>query len=322
VPVTDEDGNAIAEINANGNNLGAVTISFYTQSGNARQDAAGRFYLNRNITITPDKQPVTPVSIRLYIRKAEFESLKSTPGSGILNVSDLTIFKSDGGCANAVNSTALPIAATVTTWGLDYVYTSQINSFSSFYFASKTYTALPVDLEYFKGSAEAAGNRLQWKAACTGNADFIIERSVDGVHFSQIGLVLATSTDCASPFHFIDKNPLEGKQYYRLQLKEADAQPVYSQIVTLERKGAELNIQLTGNPVTANSTLFTIYSPTDMLLPVKVYDITGKVMLATQLHLLKGAQTKTISFNHLPAGVYQAVFYMPGNTQPVQFMRK
>ncbi len=76
VPFTDDEGYAVAEINANGNNLGNVSISFYTHNGATRKDAAGRLYLDRNISITVANQPATPVSVRFYIRKTEFESLK------------------------------------------------------------------------------------------------------------------------------------------------------------------------------------------------------------------------------------------------------
>src|SRR5688572_9576894 len=76
VPITGPDGNIMAEIYANGNNLGTVTSSFYKNSGGIRS-APGIKYLDRNITITPQFQPTLPlgsplVKIRLYISKAEF----------------------------------------------------------------------------------------------------------------------------------------------------------------------------------------------------------------------------------------------------------
>lgn len=247
VPLIDEKGNAVAEINANGNILGTVRASYYTHDGSARQDAAGRFCLSRNITITPSMQPVTPVSIRLYIRKAEFESLKNTPKSGVSTVNDLTVFQNNGSCIDAVTSAALPLTATATNWGPDHVYTAQTGSLATFYFAGK------------------------------------------------------------------DNTPLPGENY-RLQVKE-DATPAPLQ-------AAALNIQLNGNPVTGNNLVFQIYSPAELSLPVTVYDLTGKAIATTQLHLQKGIQTRSMTCAQIPAGVYHAAFHSAGKVHTVRFIRR
>ncbi|NII25465.1 hypothetical protein HB364_10255 [Pseudoflavitalea sp. X16] len=323
VPFTDEGGNAVLEINANGNVLGNVTVQFYTHNGATRKDAAGRFYLDRNITITVDNQPVTPVSIRFYIRKTEFESLKNTAGSGILNVSDITPFKSSAACSNSVGGTALPLTSGATTWGLDYVYTAQVSSFSTFYFASKAYSALPVKLEYFKGVAEATANRLHWNASCTENTDFIVERSTDGVHFSQIGIVLATVTDCGKPFQFPDQHPVPGKTYYRLQMKESNGAITYSSIITLEREqGQALSIQLTLNPVAGPDAIFTVYSPGSKTIPIAIYDATGRLMMRAQWQVQPGSQVRRINMQQAPAGIYHVVFQGTEKVQPVRLMRQ
>jgi hypothetical protein len=57
VPITDSLGNIIAEIDANGNNLGTITSTLY-KSGTIRTTNSGKPYLNRSITITPQNQPV------------------------------------------------------------------------------------------------------------------------------------------------------------------------------------------------------------------------------------------------------------------------
>ena len=323
VPFTDEGGNAVAEINANGNVLGNVTVQLYTHNGATRQDESGRFYLDRNITITVDNQPVTPVSVRFYIRKTEFESLKNTAGSGILNVSDITVFKNSQACSNSVGIKASPLTSSVSIWGLDYVYTTQVNSFSTFYFASEAYAALPVKLEYFKGVAEATVNRLHWKASCTENTDFIVERSTDGIHFSQAGMVLATVADCGQPFQFPDQHPVNGKAWYRLQMKESNGAVTYSSIIMLERgQGASLNVQLTPNPVAGPNAIFTIYSPGNKTIPVAIYDATGRVVARTQWQVQPGSQVRSVDVQRVPAGFYHAVWYEGNESRSIRFVRQ
>lgn len=323
VPFTDEDGYAVAEINANGNNLGNVTVQFYTHNGATREDAAGRLYLDRNISITVANQPATPVSVRFYIRKAEFESLKNTPSSGILNVSDITLFRNEEACSNNVGAKASPITATVSTWGLDYVYTAQVDGFSSFYFASKAYSALPVKLEYFKGITEPAANKLHWKASCTENTDFIVERSADGIHFSQIGMVLASAADCGKPFQFPDQDPPAGKTWYRLQMKESNGAVTYSSIILLDRAQGQLwTIQLTPNPVTGSNASFSIYSPGHKTLAVSICDAAGRLVMRTQWQLQKGSQLKTMDVQKLLPGLYHAVFQEGEAIRSIRFVRQ
>ncbi|MBO9561159.1 MAG: T9SS type A sorting domain-containing protein [Niastella sp.] len=323
VPFTDEGGNAVLEINANGNILGNVQVQFYTHSGATRQDEAGRLYLDRNITIKVDNQPASPVSVRFYIRKAEFESLKNTPSSGVINVSDLTLFKNSDACGEAIVHKAAPLTSTVTTWGLDYVYTAQVSSFSTFYVASKSYLALPVKLEYLKGAIETSVNKLNWKASCTEKTDFIVERSTDGIHFGQIGVVPATVIDCGNPFQFTDQQIPQGKAWYRLQMKEAGGNITYSNILLLDRgQGPSLNIQLTPNPVTGSQAIFTIYSPGNKSVSLIIYDATGKSMNRVQWQLQPGSQVRTIDVHQLPAGIYQAVWFDGNKNSAIRFIKQ
>ncbi|RYY70705.1 MAG: hypothetical protein EOO13_05715, partial [Chitinophagaceae bacterium] len=175
IAYTDAQGRAVAEINANGNILGNTAVRVFVNGGNIRQTGGGLFYLDRNITITSANTPITPVSVRLYIRKTEFESLKATAGSGIVVPTDLVIYKNNDFCSATLNTAALPQATVKQDWGFDYVYSTEVSSFSSFYFA-KASGALPVKILSFTGTAQPAGNKLDWKTVCTNAVDFIIER--------------------------------------------------------------------------------------------------------------------------------------------------
>ena len=98
----------MAEINANGNNLGTVTSSFYKNSGVLR-NVGGITYLDRNLTITPQFQPTLPagsplVKIRLYISKAEFDALDADPLSGVTSINDLKILKNNDPCSATILS--------------------------------------------------------------------------------------------------------------------------------------------------------------------------------------------------------------------------
>ena len=82
VPIIDDNGLAVAEIKANGNNLGIVNATVFINGNPVREDGLRQLYLDRNITITPQFQPSSPVDIRLYITGNEFETMKQTVREG------------------------------------------------------------------------------------------------------------------------------------------------------------------------------------------------------------------------------------------------
>ena len=194
VPITGPDGNIMAEIHANNQNLGVVTSSFYQHSGPIRIKN-GFHYLNRNITITPAVTSFgSPVRVRLYISKAEFDALDADPGSGITGgIVDLKILKNDDPISATVltSTTNIPVTIAVVDrqhGANGYVLQGQVNSFSSFYFGAVNIT-LPLELVYFKGSLQDNATLLQWETINENNTSYFgVERSVDGRNFDGIGI--------------------------------------------------------------------------------------------------------------------------------------
>ena len=142
VPITDSSGNAVAEINASGNNLGKINTSVFINNALVREDGNKRLYLDRNLTLTPQVQPTNPVDIRLYIKGSEFLALKNAinskgDSSRIRSINDIVVYTNENDCspATTVLNDTLPTKAEA--WEADYVLTASTSSFSSFYFAGK-----------------------------------------------------------------------------------------------------------------------------------------------------------------------------------------
>ena len=195
VPVVDNLGHAVAEIKANGNNLGVVTSLLYVHNGAIREDATHQMYLDRNLTITPQAQPATPVQIRLYISDGELETLKTATNSlgrpsWVYSITDLAIFKNEDACSAAVLTRFAPVLTNTETWSGGYVLAASVDNFSSFYFANKGNSALPLDLISFTGKLVNNVAVLNWKTDNeVNNSHFEIERSPDGRNYSMVGKV-------------------------------------------------------------------------------------------------------------------------------------
>ncbi|MCU0334297.1 MAG: PQQ-dependent sugar dehydrogenase, partial [Chitinophagaceae bacterium] len=162
VPITDDEGNIIAEVNGRGNNLGAVTASVYKNGSTVREDAARRLYLDRNITISVGTQPTpgNPAGIRFYLTNAEFTALQNASNSagfnsGVTNKDKMGIYKNNTNtCQTAISGVASAIAVdAVDVFGASgYVITADVESFSTFFVANNSAPLLPISIKNLKAS--------------------------------------------------------------------------------------------------------------------------------------------------------------------------
>ena len=114
---------------------------------------------------------------------------------------------------------------------------------------------------------------INWKAACrSGLANFSIERSSDGLHFSSIGHITATAVRCQLPFNFTDNNPAAGKNYYHLKITDADGISFYSKTLAVGNNKAGLQIT-----AVANNTVY-LNSNKQQSIQLKVIATDGKIV--------------------------------------------
>lgn len=262
VPVIDAEGNAIAEINANGNELGLVTVYGYAHDAATREDGSYRLYLDRNLTITPEYPQIAvgaPVSVRFYIKKGEFEKLRTSTNSlglssGIGSPEDLGIFSNPSNiCSADLHGPALQIdGATIESWGEDYVLSAQITSFSTFYFSAKEFSSLPVSLVSFSASYGENMVSLNWRTAVETNVShFEVERSTDSRKFQFVQKVMAKgSGTAATGYRTADTDiaDLPSILYYRLKSVDIDGGFSYSSIVPVKTARAA-DLLISPNPV-------------------------------------------------------------------------
>ncbi|MBC7948245.1 MAG: PQQ-dependent sugar dehydrogenase [Chitinophagaceae bacterium] len=308
VPITGPEGNIMAEIKANGNILDTIRSSFYVHGGPTRVTGSKR-YLNRNITINPKNTPVTPVSIRLYISKAEFDTLDANPLSGISSIGDLKILKNSDTCGNVAysNATAVTTGVALAHGEFGYVLGGDVSSFSTFYFGSAPIT-LPVNLLTFTGELQGNATLLEWKTTQeTNTSHFVVERSLDGNNYSAIGNVAAAgSSNSTIQYNLIDHEA--GQQpttilYYRLKMMDRDGQFTYSNVITIVLPTMTGKIAVTPNPVASRARVL-ITATRDGKTQWKLTDNSGRVISNGSENIRKGNNQFYIDMNKLSAGVY------------------
>jgi hypothetical protein len=126
-------------------------------------------------------------------------------------------------------------------------------------------------------------NTVNWNTVTeSNNFKFIIEKSTSGNNFIPIGEVatkaLNGNSSVVLQYNYIDINPIQGKQYYRLKIVDIYGKETYSQIVTLRRGAGKLEIvDVRPNPTTGTVYFNVLGSGNSVT--VVVNDLSGKLVI-------------------------------------------
>ncbi|HYK57165.1 MAG TPA: T9SS type A sorting domain-containing protein, partial [Flavisolibacter sp.] len=323
VPITGPDGDILAEIKANGNNLGTITSSFYINSAAVREDKSNSLYLDRNITITPQVQPTMPVDVRLYFTKAEFDALsnaKNSKGvaSGVSAISNLAIFKNNDTCGPRIQSVAAKVLPSYTDpHSNGYVLQATINSFSTFYFGSNGYVALPLQLLNFKGALQNNAAFLQWETTNeTNTSHFVVERSIDGNNFSNIGTVTAAGNSMgALKYDYTDYGAAlqsSSTLYYRLKMVDLNGTFTYSKVITITLKPSSYTVALYPNPIHDVLKVRLTLSKAEQV-QILVTDMNGRIIYKESRFAPTGTSELQVNSKAWPSQLYSVRVTGTGN---------
>jgi len=309
VPITDSLGNIIAEIDANGNDLGTVTSTLYKNVGTVRHTNGGTPYLDRSLTITVQTQPSSAVNVRLYLTAAELTALIGATGSTVTGINSLMVYKNND--ANSINLGALPNSFTPVAvskaFGSNYVLTASISSFSSFYF-TQTGFVLPVELLSLSGKYADQSVVLDWNTNNENNsAYFTVEKSTTGISFKSIGTVTASGFTTTSTGYAFKDNDLATEfvstVYYRLKMYDQNGSFKYSNTISVNLPAITGNVIVSPNPVPAVMNVI-VNAPADSKSEWRIVDNSGRTLQTGTATIKKGTSQFTVNVSNLPAGTY------------------
>ncbi|MEO8770982.1 MAG: T9SS type A sorting domain-containing protein [Ferruginibacter sp.] len=169
--------------------------------------------------------------------------------------------------------------------------------------------SLAVKLEYFSLVNKNETNQLVWKASSTtGITDFAIEKSNDGIHFTNIGNITATVERCQSPFNFTDEKPFDGKTYYRINIKDANGISFYSKVLVAERTKSGLSI-ITAVVSNQNNTTLYLNASKEQNVQMKVIAADGRMVYNQTKIIAAGSSTLNLQVKNLATGIYTLIVY-------------
>jgi hypothetical protein len=169
-------------------------------------------------------------------------------------------------------------------------------------------TPLPVEMSAFNASLSADGQALlHWSTFTEKNCShYNIQRSVDGITFSNIGSLKSKSTNGNSDevleYIFSDANP-GAINHYRIQQMDVDGKSTYSAIIRLENEKAYADVSMYPSPV-VDALHFQFYNEKSSRAEIQVYDLQGRLVMSENFTTADGMNQQHISLAKLQTGQY------------------
>ncbi len=166
---------------------------------------------------------------------------------------------------------------------------------------------LPVTLLSFNGRyAYASDVQLNWITTNEINMhSYFIERSIDGVNFTDIGTLSAKGQGSnRSDYTFTDRNPGQYLLYYRLRLLDKNGDIAYTKTITLGGMNG-LKSYIAPNPVRRGmDAQLVLKSAGNYPVSIQIYNISGQLVSTEGRILRAGRNEIKISTRNLAAGTY------------------
>ncbi len=164
---------------------------------------------------------------------------------------------------------------------------------------------LPVTLINFTAKNSGKFNELNWQTTQEINAaSFMVQHSYDSRLFNTIGTVQALgNSDITQAYGYIDADPTQGVNYYRLKIIDKDGAFVYSKIISVNNGNENFNATILPNPVHDFISL-QLTSNTTQKIQVELVDMNGKSLSLNEFEIAKGVSTKNINIQNFSKGFY------------------
>ena len=275
------------------NNLGMVDVRVYM--GTIPTTTDGIPFVGRFFTITPTQNFNAPSVITLYYSESDILAYNdhvrtmNDPRFGPINLQNpLSIrvygyhgnINVGGAGPNGFNANDVmifnPTEVVVKDGNVAITFTTM--GFSGFYINGLMQAPLAISMGDIKAENKGNVNVVIWNTHLEESGDrFEIERSVNGNQFEVIGRI--TANGHPSDYSFIDENPIDGFNYYRLgMIHRDDSRKTYSKVVIAQKAAsAILRLDAYPNPATEKVTV-KISGSIRPNAQIQVIDMSGKVV--------------------------------------------
>ena len=176
-------------------------------------------------------------------------------------------------------------------------------------------TMLSNKITYMTATNKGEVINVDWQTATEMDiSHFTIQHSMDGISFTDIGVVKAKGSG-TNDYQFSDSKPTNGINYYRLQSVDKDGVATYSKVVSAQLMISGKQLTVYPNPGRDKVTI-----GGEHISSVQVVNNWGRVVSVQTLH---DASNPSLSISGLPAGIYHLrIQTIDGKVSRVGFEKK
>jgi Zn-dependent metalloprotease len=303
---SEDDKNLMSSIINASADLGCVKDTLI-QTGNGVVPYSGGTRTRKVFEITPSQNSNATYTLTLYFTTQEVAGFAAAP-------SQLRILKSNA--ANIDQSTAsnsiivVPEFIDSSAQGF-YGYRYTFTGFSKFALVEASASPLPVNCLDFRAIKAPNAVNLNWRVSDErNNSHFEIERSTDGVNFSKIGEVRASSTNNGQ-YSYSD-NAIGGLRNAYYRLKQVDVTGEFKYLctvlyVSLDGKNVFTVGNIYPNPG-SNNAVVNITTSEKRRIRVEYVNMAGQVLNWHTEQLPAGTTRVALKVNAFAAGSYLVQF--------------
>jgi hypothetical protein len=167
---------------------------------------------------------------------------------------------------------------------------------------------LPVRITTFTATYNPARKvvSLHWVTTLERNNEhFLIERSLDSIHFTVIGKARSVgNSHAAQHYYFDDAKPVGGRMFYRLREIDSSGRQFLTAAISAYKPVTSLEVAAIRSIEKGNRLSFAVISPQPSSANIVVADISGHVLRSYYLKMKKGANLQSIYVGNLRPGIY------------------
>ena len=175
---------------------------------------------------------------------------------------------------------------------------------------------LPLTFTSLKACQKSKDIAVEWTVENESNMkQYEVEKSVDGNHYNMVNTVAANNA-AANNYSWLDKNPSQGNNYYRIRSTGLNGQIEYSKVVKVNIGSLKRAITVYPNPVRNNLINLMLSDEPEGVYGIKLMTKTGQVILFRQIQHATGTNSEQVAPNkYLARGIYQLEVTKPDGTK-------
>jgi len=201
-------------------------------------------------------------------------------------------------------------------------------SFESFTFTSPMQFGLPLVMTSFTAGLNNSSKKveLKWTTGMEKQlSHFVIERSTNGLDYSEVGMVFAYgTTNVKQNYSFNDpiNTKAKGMLYYRLRMMDADGRFQRSavKIIRLGEEEAQVKLEAYPNPVVNQLRVTVPSSWQNQKVSYEVYSVAGTMV--KKIVSNNASQTETIDMQNVNSGHYVVKVYTQNESASQSILKK